>query len=101
MYTDAETYASADSTATGLSTVGPSLTYAATGIGSTGPKNVSVNPVSVRAWIGVVGSASGKCFAIKETVTGTGTQYAKWTDAAATSCTGTYADASGALAASR
>src|SRR3954463_14580563 len=35
MYTDTSTYTAADSSATGLSTVEPSLTYAATGTAST------------------------------------------------------------------
>jgi type IV pilus assembly protein PilA len=88
MYTDKETYVPADSSATGLSTVEPSLTYVATGTASTDAKTISVNPAAADTWYGAAKSSSGNCYYIKETVTG-GTQYASGGSSA--TCTGTAA----------
>jgi len=88
MYTDTSSYASADSSASGLTTVEPSLTYIATGSAST----VATPSVSVSAaattWAAARMSASGTCYYIKDVASGPGTRYgASATDA----CTGTQA----------
>ena len=60
-YTDASVYTGADSTATGLSTIEPSLSYVA--VAATG---IAVNPVvlSATTWAAARMSASGTCFYI-------------------------------------
>jgi len=89
MYTDASSYAAADSTATGLITVEPSLSYVAAGTAST----VAVPSVSVSAaattWAAARMSASGTCYWIKDVASGPGTTYGETTTAA--NCTGTAA----------
>ena len=84
MYTDASSYLAADSSATGLITVEPSLTYVAAGTAST----VAAPSVSVSAaattWAAARMSASGTCYWIKDVSTGA-TTYGTGT------CTGTAA----------
>src|SRR5436853_6998770 len=74
MYTDTSSYASADSSASGLTTVEPSLTYIATGSAST----VATPSVSVSAaattWAAARMSASGTCYYIKDVASGPGTR---------------------------
>jgi type IV pilus assembly protein PilA len=86
-YTDNQTFVGADSTATGLSTIEPSLTYAAAATASTDFKMVSVSG-NATDWAGAAWSKSGKCFWIHEAATG-GTKYGSTTTAA--DCTGTQA----------
>jgi type IV pilus assembly protein PilA len=73
MYTDASTYAAADESATGLTTVEPSLKYIAHGAAST----VATPSVSVAAaattWAGARMSASGTCFGIFDRAVSGGT----------------------------
>jgi type IV pilus assembly protein PilA len=100
MYTDNSSYASADSTATGLVTVEPSLCYVATGTASvasgqtcaTGASTGGGVSVSAAAstWAGARMSSSGTCYAIRDTASG-GTTYGSTTTAA--NCTGTWAAA--------
>ena len=94
MYTDSSSYAAADSAATGLITVEPSLTYIAAGTAST----VAAPSVSVSAaattWAAARMSASGTCYWIKDVSTGATT----YGTGAAGTCTGT--DALGAAATS-
>jgi type IV pilus assembly protein PilA len=90
MYTDTNSYATADSTTTGLVTVEPSLTYSAAGTASTGPKLVSVNPAAA-SWSAAAKSDSGQCYYIKDVSTGPGTTFGGSGSAA---CTGTQADTS-------
>jgi type IV pilus assembly protein PilA len=86
-YTDTDDYSKADSTATGLILIEPSLTYVATGIASNGPNNISVSNAG-QVWAGASLSQSGTCFWIKDTAT-SGTTYGNTTTAA--NCTGTAA----------
>jgi type IV pilus assembly protein PilA len=93
MYTDNSSYALADSAATGLVTVEPSLCYVATGTASvasgatcvtgTGAASLSVSAAAT-TWAAARMSASGTCYWIKDTSTG-GTTYGSGT------CTGTAA----------
>jgi type IV pilus assembly protein PilA len=96
MYTDNSSYAAADSAATGLVTVEPSLCYAAAATASTvggacvtgaGGANISVSAAAA-TWGAARMSASGTCYAIKDTAAG-GTTYGSTTTAA--NCTGTWA----------
>jgi type IV pilus assembly protein PilA len=88
MFTDNQTYAGADSSATGLTTVEPSLTYAATGTASTGPTNVSVGITAPNTWAGAALTADGaRCFFIRDVV-GTGTAFGTL---AVANCNGTSA----------
>jgi type IV pilus assembly protein PilA len=94
MYTDTSTYAAADSTASGLITVEPSLTYVAAAVASTSsPVTISVAPSTNVAWAAARMSASGTCYMIKDTAA-SGTTYG--TNA---TCTGTQALTSATLAA--
>jgi len=90
MYTDNQTYASADENATtGLKIVEPSLTYAAHTADSSGFKNVSVlgTDTAGQNWYGAALSKSGKCFFIRDrSGSGGGTDYYKVTTAASTTC---------------
>jgi type IV pilus assembly protein PilA len=96
MYTDTDDYSTADSTATGLITVEPSLTYVATGVGSTGPNEVSVSPYTTNgvatfdSWAAAALSDSGTCYWINDvsTAPGAGTFYGS-----GAACTGTAAQA--------
>ena len=90
MYTDSNSYATADSTSTGLTTVEPSLQYVAAGTASTGPKVVSV-AASATQWSGAALSDSGTCYFIKDVSTGPGTTFGSTGTAA--NCTGTNAGA--------
>lgn len=73
-YTDASTYLGADSTATGLPTIEPSLTY--TAAAATG-NSINVVPISATLWAAARLSASGVCFYISDAATGAaaGTKY--------------------------
>lgn len=74
IYTDTESYLTADATA--LLAAEPSLTFPTP---STGPKEVSVNAYAASGvyswWIGAARSKSGKCFAIADAVNGPGTMF--------------------------
>ncbi len=89
MYTDTSSYLAADSSATGLITVEPSLVYVAAAVASASPTfSVSVS-AAAGVWAAARLSASGTCFYIMETATGAtaGTDYGQGTAA----CTGTQA----------
>jgi len=90
MYTDTSSYAAADDTASGLSTVEPSLNYAPATTAST----VAAPVVSVKAgtttWAAARMSASGTCYFIKDFASGPGTRYGSTPTAA--NCDGTNAD---------
>jgi type IV pilus assembly protein PilA len=95
MYTDTDSYVNATENATtGLTTVEPSLTYAAAGTASTGPNNLSVAVTNTggtaQTWSAAALSQSGKCFWIRDTAAGAtaGTYYGT-----GTTCTGTAAAA--------
>ena len=75
MFTDNQTYAGADHTATGLITVEPSLTYAGPAVLSSGQTNVSVGITAPNTWAGAALTADGaRCFFIRDVV-GTGTVF--------------------------
>ncbi len=85
IYTDSETYVSADPTA--LGTAEPSLTFSATA--STGPKSVSVDN-SQATWIVMTAeSKSGVCFAIADAINGPGTVFANLGTSPAGGCVAT------------
>ncbi|MBV9043041.1 MAG: hypothetical protein JOZ68_18740, partial [Acidimicrobiia bacterium] len=96
MYTDTNSYAAADESSTGLSTVEPSLTYVAHGTASTGPKIVSVHGQATQ-WSGAALSDSGNCYFIRDVASGTnptpGTTFGSGStctaDSADTNATGT------------
>jgi type IV pilus assembly protein PilA len=88
IYTDSQTYSSADQHS--METVEPSLTYVATGTASTNQNTVSVYG-SAGVFAAAAMSASGTCYFIKENVA-TGTTYGSTTTAA--NCTGTQANTS-------
>ena len=73
MYTDTNSYAAADESSTGLSTVEPSLQYVAHTAQSTGPKVVSVHGQATQ-WSGAAKSDSGNCYYIRDVATGTNPQ---------------------------
>ena len=94
IYTDNSSYALADSAATGLVTVEPSLCYVATGTasvasGATCVSGAGAASISVSAaatiWAAARMSASGTCYSIKDTAA-SGTTYGS-----AGTCTGTGA----------
>lgn len=90
IYTDAENYANATTTA--LAGVEPSLTFVATGTASTTEKTVSVNPTAATIVYMAALSDSGTCFYIKDDVSapsGNGTTYGS--DSSSPTCTGTAA----------
>jgi type IV pilus assembly protein PilA len=91
VYADKQAYTTADSSATGLKTIEPSLTYKAKDAASTGPKDVSVDPGAAgsQEWYGAALSKTNDCFYIKDTA-GAGTKYAK---AASDKCKGSDAQA--------
>ena len=71
-YTDNSDYSL--STDADLPAIEPSLTYAAAGVASTGPKNVSIAVSNAAAgdqqvWAAAVSSKSGKCFWIRDQAT--------------------------------
>jgi len=80
MYTDASTYVGADATATGLTTVEPSLTYTAAAATGT---DVSVAVISATQWAAARLSASGVCFYISDS-SAVGTKYGQ--TASGTAC---------------
>jgi type IV pilus assembly protein PilA len=86
IYTDSQTYSSADQHS--METVEPSLTYVATGTASTNQNTVSVNNSAAGVFAAAAMSASGTCYWIKEDVSA-GTTYGSTTTAA--NCTGTAA----------
>jgi type IV pilus assembly protein PilA len=91
-YTDNNSYVGA--TPAGLLAIEPSLTYAATGVASTGPNNVSVGAFTTNgvatndSWAAAALSASNTCYWIKDvsTTPGAGTFYGT-----GATCTGTAA----------
>jgi type IV pilus assembly protein PilA len=85
IYTDSQTYASADATA--MESVEPSLNYVAAGSASTDQNTVSVANSGAGVFAAAAKSASGTCFYIKEDVSA-GTTYGQSSSAA---CTGTQA----------
>ena len=86
IYTDTQSYATAEST--GLATVEPSLTYKAKGTASTGQNDVSADgTTNSNIWSAAALSASGTCLWIKDDVS-SGTTYGTGTP-----CTGTAARA--------
>jgi type IV pilus assembly protein PilA len=102
MYTDNSSYAAADSSATGLVLVEPSLCYAAAATASTiggacvsgaGAANISVSAAAAE-WAAARMSASGTCYWIDDAAA-TGTTYGS--TATAANCTGTAALAAAAL----
>jgi type IV pilus assembly protein PilA len=88
LYTDNSDYTAA--TAGAMAGVEPSLTYTATGVLSTGPTIVSVDPASATDWAGASLSASGTCYYIRDRANGPGTTYGS---GIAANCDGTHADA--------
>ncbi len=85
MYTDSSTYTAADSSATGLITVEPSLTYIAAGTASTvAAPSISVDAAAT-TWAAARMSASGTCYWIKDVSTGATTY------GTGATCTGTAA----------
>ena len=86
IYTDTESYVGV--TAAALLAAEPSLTFNAAGVPSSDPKNVSVASPSATEWVAAALSKSGKCFAIKDTITGPGTQFKE----VAGACTATNAN---------
>jgi len=83
MYTDASTYVGADATATGLTTVEPSLSYTAAAATGT---DVSVAVISATQWAAARLSASNTCFYISDAASGAtaGTHYGQ--TASGTAC---------------
>jgi len=78
-YTDASTYVGCvgDGTATStMAKIETSLTFVAAATASTGPTSVSVNPASANVMYLAALSNSGTCFAIKDSISGVGTQFA-------------------------
>ena len=63
MFTDNQSFATADDTATGLITVEPAITYKAAGVASTGNTDVSVKATATD-WYGSSLSADGQCYSI-------------------------------------
>ncbi|MGE0307017.1 MAG: type II secretion system protein [Acidimicrobiia bacterium] len=89
MYSDAQTFATADENATtGLPTVEPSLTYAASATASTGPKVLSLS-AAAGTWGAAALSSSGTCYTIKIVAATGAVTYGS--GAAAASCTGAVA----------
>jgi type IV pilus assembly protein PilA len=84
MYTDSSSYAAADSSATGLITVEPSLTYIATA-SSVATPSVSV-AAAATTWAAARMSASGVCYGIFDS-SAAGTKYDQ-AAALTTTCTG-------------
>jgi type IV pilus assembly protein PilA len=89
LYSDSNSFAGADDSATGLRTVEPSLTYVSHVTDSSGPKSVSVHATQ-SAWSAAVKSAGGSCFWISDTGGGA-VRYGGVENAS--SCTGDDADA--------
>ena len=87
IFTDANNYTQATTTA--LAAAEPSLTFVATGVASTGPTQVSVNPASATEWAAAALAASGTCFYIHDQANGPGTTYGS--TAVPADCTGTLA----------
>ena len=91
-FTDVGSYANA--TSANLAAIEPSLTYAATGVASTGPTNISVGPFTTNStndsWAAAALSDSGTCYWIKDvsTTPGAGTKYGS-----GATCTATAAQA--------
>jgi len=77
LFTDNNDYLTAGvgNSTTGLTSVEPSLTFVDAATPSTGPKEVSVNPVSSTEWVAAVHSASGNCYFIIDDSNGPGTRF--------------------------
>jgi type IV pilus assembly protein PilA len=91
-YTDNQTFVGANESLTGLTTIEPSLSYAAAGTASADFKTVSVTG-SASDWSAAAWSKSGKCFYIHENVT-SGTKYGH--GSTASTCTGTVGNGANA-----
>jgi type IV pilus assembly protein PilA len=90
IYADSQTYTGIDTTAMG--SIEPSLTYKATGVVSTGPKDVSINPSTATVFYAAAKSATGSCFYIRDDVASTTQGGTYFTTAVGTdACTGTGA----------
>ena len=79
IFTDNNDYSTAGvgNSTTGLTSVEPSLTFVANNADSTGPKVVSVDPVTGGTeWVAAVKSQSGNCYFIKDDSNGPGTSFA-------------------------
>jgi type IV pilus assembly protein PilA len=70
LFTDNNDYTAAGNTA--LAGVEPSLTFVDNATASSGPKVVSVKPVSTTRWDAAVWSASGNCYYIQDLANGPG-----------------------------
>lgn len=92
IYADETDYAGTDETT--LAAVGPSLSFAATGAESTGPKHVSVSG-SGQTFVAAAVSDAGDCFGITD-VSGVVT-YAKFRPAALEQCDATTASGKATL----
>src|SRR2546430_3393726 len=73
MYTDNNSYAAADDTATGLITVEPSLTYIAAGVATTDEHTSEIESPAAVVCRPALETASGTCYWIKDTAAGPGT----------------------------
>ena len=87
IYTDADSYTGATTTA--LAAAEPSLTFVAAGTASTTAKEVSVNVVDATHIILVAKSSSGSCYVMGDAANGPGTVFAKLASGA--TCSGTQA----------
>jgi len=99
-YTDNSSYVGA--TTTGMLAIEPSLSYAATGVASTGPNNISEGAYTVNtandAWAAASLSASGTCYWIDDVTTsgGAGAGAPGTHFGSGATCTGTAAQAAAA-----
>lgn len=95
IYTDSETYLNPDvaGTVTQLIAAEPSLTFQTAA--STGPKVVSID-ATAGVFVAAALSKSGKCYALRDTVSGPGTEFATVTGA----CSGANATATATFGAS-
>jgi type IV pilus assembly protein PilA len=83
-YTDSSSYVGANETATGLTTIEPSLNYVGSAVASTvAAPSVSVSAASATLWGATRMSASGVCYGITDDAT-VGTRY----QSAVATCTG-------------
>ncbi|MBA2624607.1 MAG: prepilin-type N-terminal cleavage/methylation domain-containing protein [Acidimicrobiia bacterium] len=90
MYTDDGNYDAADDSATGLSTVEPSLTYSAAATPSADEKTVSVSGAG-DTFAAAVMSDSGTCYLVRDNASSTGGGTFFGETGTAANCTGTFA----------
>ena len=90
IFTDNNDYSIA--TAGAVSAVEPSLTFVANTASSTGPKTVSVKPVSSTEWVATVWSVSGNCYVIRDQSNGAGTTFGAVSGATSATCTADAGD---------